>query len=117
MTDIGWGEFDSVNTQAQTHAQIHIYAQIPAYVQLPALFQPHVPLQSSAHLRRNQVLCLAMISANPPSSAETLIMTHRPCIISKGSNEAAVFYPSALRTLATGSQVYWKDHSPSTVST
>ena len=38
-----WYE-DTVNTQAQTHAQI------PAYVQLPALFQPHVPLQPSAHL-------------------------------------------------------------------
>ena len=44
-----WYE-DTVNTQAQTHAQIPIHAQIPAYVQLPALFQPHVPLQPSAHL-------------------------------------------------------------------
>ena len=65
----------SVNTQTQTHTQIHIYAQIPAYVQLPTLFQPHVPSQSSTHLHHNQAPCPATILVNPPSSAETLIIT------------------------------------------
>ena len=62
--------------------------------------------------------CLAQpeISINPPSSAETLIITHKPCIISKDGNKVATFYPLALCTLATRSQVYWKDCSPSTVS-
>ena len=105
-----------VNTQAQTHTQIHIHAQIPAYVQLPALFQLHVPLQPSTHLHCNQAPCPATISIDPPFSAEMLIITRRPCIISEDGNKAAAFYLSALRTLATRSQVYWKDHSPSTVS-
>ena len=110
-----WYE-DTVNTQAQTHAQIPIHAQIPAYVQLPALFQPHVPLQESAYLRHNQAPCPAMISVNPLCSAEMLIITHKPCIISEDGNEVAAFYFLAPCTLATRSQVYWKDHFPSTVS-
>ena len=62
--------------------------------------------------------CLAQpeISINPPSSAEMLIITHKPCIISEDGNKVATFYPLALCTLATRSQVYWKDCSPSTVS-
>ena len=71
----------SVKTQTRACAQIHTHTQIPAYVQLPTLFQPHVPLQSSAHLRCDQVLCPATISANHPFLAETLI-THRPCTTS-----------------------------------
>ena len=106
----------NVNTQAQTLAQIHIHTQIPAYVQLPALFQPHVPLQQSAHLCCNQAPGPATISVNPPVLAETLIIPHRLCIISVDGNEVAMFYPSALHTLATGSQLYRKDHSPSLVS-
>ena len=73
------------------------------------------PSQPSTHLHRNQVPCPAMISVDPPVLAETLIITHRLCIISGGGNEAAAFYPFGLRTLATGSQLYWKDHSPSSV--
>ena len=99
-----------VNTQAQTHVQI------PAYVQLPALFQPCVPSQPSTHLRCNQAPCPATISINPPCLAEMLTISHKPRIISKDSNEVAMFYLSAPCTLATGSQVYWKDHYPSTVS-
>ena len=95
----------TVNTQAQTHAQIHIHTQIPAYVQLPALFQPCVPLQPSAHLRHSQVPCPATISVNPPVSAKTLIITHRLCIISVDGNEVAAFYPLALCTMATRSQL------------
>ena len=105
----------NVNTQTWTHAQIHIHAQIPAYVQLPALFQPCVLLQPSTHLCRNQAPCPAMISVNPLCLAEMLIITCRPCILSKDSNKAAMFYILAPCTLATRSQVYWKDHPPSTV--
>ena len=70
-TLIGMG----VNTQAWTHAQIHIHTQIPAYVQLPALFQPCVPSQPSAHLCHNQAPGPAKIPIDPPVSAETLILT------------------------------------------
>ena len=55
-------------------------------------------------------------SINPPVSAETLIITHRLCIISVDSNQLATFDPSALRTLATRSQLYQKGCSPSPVS-
>ena len=82
-----------VNTQAQIHAQIHTHAQIPAYVQLPSLFQPHVPLQPSAHLCCNQAPGPATISIDPLVSAETLIIAHKLCIISVDSNKAATFYP------------------------
>ena len=99
----------AVNTQTQTHTQI------PAYVQLPTLFQPCVLSQPSTHLCHNQAPCPATISVDPPVLAETLIITHRLCIISVGGNEAAVFYPSSLHTLATGSQLCWKDRSPSSV--
>ena len=106
-----------VNTQAQTHAQIHIHAQIPAYVQLPALFQPCVLSQPSAHLHHNQAPCPATISIDLPVSAEALIITRRLCIISIDGNEVAMFYLSALRTPATGSQPSRKVNSPSSVST
>ena len=66
-----------VNTQAQTHAQIHIHTQIPASVQLPTLFQPRVPSLPSTHLHRNQAPGPATISINPPVSAETLIVRYR----------------------------------------
>ena len=55
------------------------------------LFQPHVPLQPSAHLHCNQVPCPAMISVNPPCSAKMLISTRRPCIISEDGNKVAMF--------------------------
>ena len=98
------------------NAQTQIHTQIPAYVQLPALFQPHVPSQPSAHLHCNQAPGPATISINPPVLAETLVITHRLCIIYIGSNEVAAFYPFSLHTLATVSQLYQKDRSPSSVS-
>ena len=82
-----------VNTQAWTHAQIHIHAQIPAYVQLPTLFQPRVLLQPSAHLHHNQAPGPAKIPVDPPVLAETLILTCRPHITSVDRNEVATFYP------------------------
>ena len=82
-----------VNTQAQTHAQIHIHTQIPAYVQLPTLFQPCVPSQPSTHLHHNQAPSLAKIPIDPPVLAKTLILTHRSCTTSVDGNEAAAFYP------------------------
>ena len=107
----------TVNTQAQTHAKIHIHAQIPAYVQLPTLFQPHVPLQPRSHLHCNKVPGPATISVDLPVSAKALIITRRLCIISVDGNEAAVFYLLALHTLATRSQPSRKVNPPSSVST
>ena len=66
-------------------------------------------------IRHNQAPCPATISVDPPVSAETLIITHRLCIISVGGNEVAAFYPFSLHTLVTGSQLCRKDHSPSSV--
>ena len=79
----------SVNTQTQTYAQIYNHAQIPANVQSPTLFQPHVLSQPSTHLCRNQAPCPATISTDPPSSAETPLITRRLSIISVDGNGAA----------------------------
>ena len=100
----------TVNTQAQTHAQI------PAYVQLPTLFQPHVPLQPSAHLCCNQTPCPAMISINPLCSAEMLTISHKPRIIPRMVMRwlHLIFWPQLSWQLEVN-QVYWKDHSPSAV--
>ena len=92
-----------VNIQTQTHTQIHTYAQIPAYVQLPALFQPHVPLQLSAHLHCSQAPCPTMIPTNPPVSAEALIITHRLGIIYLDGSVVAAHDPFGFCTLTTGS--------------
>ena len=75
-----------------------------------------VLLQPSAHLCCNQVPSPAMISIDPPVSAEALIITCGLCIISIGRNKAAMFYPSAPRTWVTGSQPSRKNNSPSSVS-
>ena len=106
----------TVNTQTQTYAQIHTHAQIPAYIQLPALFQPRVPLQPSIHLHHNQVPCPATISTDPPSLAETPLITHRLCIISIDGNGAAACDLSRPHTLATGRRLHQKDYSLSSVS-
>ena len=104
----------AVDIQVQTYAQIPIHAQIPAYVQLPTLFQPHVPSQPSAHLHCSQVPHPATISIVPVLGQDTNHF-HKPSIISEEGNKTAVFALSAPVILATGSQVYWKDHSPSIV--
>ena len=74
------------------------------------------PLYSSLMFHHSQVPCPAMISIIPPCSAETLTISRKPSIISKDGNEVAPLYLLAPCTLVTRSQVYWRDHSPSTVS-
>ena len=106
---------NSVNTQTRGHAQIHNHAQISAYVQLPALFQPRVLSQLSTHLHCDQAPYLATISTDCLLSAEMTLIIRRPCIISVDGNGAATLDLLSLYTLATGSQLYQKDCSPSSI--
>ena len=57
-----------------------------------------------------------MISADRPLSAETTLIIRRPCIVSIDGNGVATLNLLSQYTLATGSQFYRKDYSPSSVS-
>ena len=97
-----------VNTQVWT------YTQIPAYVQLRTLFQPRVLLQPRAHLCHSQVPHPATIPIIPVLAEKlTIPASQVPFLRMVMRRPCSIFWPPVI--LMTGSQVYWKGHSPSTV--
>ena len=106
----------SFNAQVQTHPQIHIHTQITAYTQIPALFQPHVPLQQSAHLCHNQAPCPAMIPINLLVLAEASPTTQTLQVVSADDNKMAAFHSLVPYTLATRSHPFNEINYPSSVS-
>ena len=72
------------------------------------------PLYSSLMFHCSQAPLPATISIIPMLSQDANYF-RKPSIISEDGNEVAAFDLSAPGILTTRSQVYWKDHSPSTI--